>query len=134
MKLYWQGFDNNWVNSILRSPRAGVFLNLCSSQEQPTVDFFVRLNIPVWYPWGSAEETCARQNPSYWEKYIPPAHLLQRARSFLTAVPGPAPPAAEGSQEDNQPWRLFFAESCSLCNRTYAQEKAPYEGISLGKR
>ncbi len=32
--------------------RAGVFLNMCSSEEQPTVDFFVSLNIPVWYPWG----------------------------------------------------------------------------------
>ncbi len=90
-------------------PRAGVFLNLCSSQEQPTVDFFVRLNIPVWYPWGSAEESYARQNPSYWAKYMPPADMLQRAHSFLTGVPGLAPPATQGSEEDNRPWALFFS-------------------------
>lgn len=63
-------------------PRAGVFIDLSSSQVQPTAEFFVRYGIPVWYLWGTAEEAMARRNPSYWGKYIPPSHLLQRARSY----------------------------------------------------
>ncbi len=91
----------------LSYPRAGVFLDLHSSQEQPTIDFFVRLGIPVWYAWGSKEESCALKNPSFWMRYTPPAHLLQQAHSFLTAAPGPAPPLED---EDDQPWIAFFQE------------------------
>ncbi len=90
-------------------PRAGVFIDLCSPQEQPTVDFFVRLGIPVWYPWGTAQELRARQNPSYWAKYVPPAHMLQRAHSFLSATPDAPPSAAQGFDVDDRPWLVFFA-------------------------
>ncbi len=97
------GQFNSWF------PRAGVFLNLCNSEEQPTVDFFVRFNIPVWYPWGSAEESHALKNPSYWTRYIPPAHMLQRARSFLYVVPGPASSNIQDLEEDLHPWTVFLA-------------------------
>lgn len=90
-------------------PRAGVFVDLCSSEEQPTVDFFVQLNIPVWYPWGVAEEAEAHRNPSYWTKYTPPAHKLQQARTFLSATPRMAPLPKEHEGDDVQPWTNFFA-------------------------
>lgn len=87
--------------------RAGVFLDLCSPQEQPTVDFFVHLNIPIWYRWGSKETSRLQNNPSYWGKYIPPAHLLQKAQSFLIVAPPPPQPADTGT---DRPWTAFFAE------------------------
>lgn len=87
--------------------RAGVFLDLKSSEEQPTVDFFVRLGVPVWYPWGRAEESLTRKNPNFWRKYIPPTHLLQRAHSYLTL---PLVPAPSVSCEQHRPWESFFAE------------------------
>lgn len=87
--------------------RAGVFLDLSSTEVQPTVDFFVRLRIPVWYLWGSAEESLARKNPNYWGKYIPPSHLLQRAHSYLVS---PLVMETPASYERERPWDLFFAE------------------------
>ncbi len=93
-------------------PRAGVFIDLCSPQEQPSVDFFVRFKIPVWYRWGVTEESHARQNPSFWSKYIPPAHLLQQARSFLMAAPAVRHDSAvskERSAAEDRPWEVFFA-------------------------
>ncbi|KJA19781.1 hypothetical protein HYPSUDRAFT_204362 [Hypholoma sublateritium FD-334 SS-4] len=106
-------------------PRAGVFIDLCSSQEQPTVDFFVRLGIPVWYPWGTAQESEARRNPSYWAKYTPPAYLLQRAHSFLNAVPDLASSSAQGSEEDNRPWTVFFANRASHATGPMPAKKPP---------
>ena len=88
-------------------PRAGVFIDLKSSQVQPTVDFFVRCGIPVWYPWGNAEESLALKNPSYWEKYIPAPDLVQRARSYT--IPRPPTTTATSSNQD-KPWERFFAE------------------------
>lgn len=93
-------------------PRAGVFIDLKPSsgpQVQPTAEFFVRYGIPVWYLWGSAEEAMARRNPSYWGKYTPPSHLLQRAHSY-TIPRAPAPATAATSDHDNGPWESFFAE------------------------
>ncbi|KJA14273.1 hypothetical protein HYPSUDRAFT_208863 [Hypholoma sublateritium FD-334 SS-4] len=86
-------------------PRAGVFIDLKSSLVQPTVEFFVRCGIPVWYPWGTAEESLARKNPNHWRRYVPPAHLLQRARSYTI----PATVAASSS-DPVKPWEHFFAE------------------------
>lgn len=88
-------------------PRAGVFLDLNSAEDQPTVDFFVHLGIPVWYPWGSKEEHHAHRNPSFWKKYVPPSHLLQQVQSFLVGAPTLAPPA---ESDEDRPWVTFFQE------------------------
>ncbi len=42
--------------------RAGVLMNLLenSSVEKPTVDFYVKFGVPVWYHWGAREEAHAR--------------------------------------------------------------------------
>lgn len=106
-------------------PRAGVFIDLCSSIEQPTIDFLVRLNIPVWYPWGTAEELQVRRNPSYWAKYTPPPHMLQHARSFLNSVPGPIPSKSLDEEEDNQPWRAFIANRARRAIGPVATKKPP---------
>lgn len=106
-------------------PRAGVFIDLCSSHEQPTIDFFVRLNIPVWYPWGTAEEAQVRRNPSYWAKYTPAPHMLQRARSFLNSVPGPISSTDQDEQEDSQPWRAFFANRAHRVTGPMPTKKPP---------
>ncbi|PPR04912.1 hypothetical protein CVT24_007156 [Panaeolus cyanescens] len=35
-----------------KAPRAGVFMDwLAESKEQPTVDWFIKFKIPVWFPW-----------------------------------------------------------------------------------
>lgn len=81
--------------------RAGVFLDLSSPQEQPTVEFFIRLGVPVWYIWGPAEESQAVKNAAYWKKYIPPTHLLQREYSNI--IQAPASP-----YEQDRPWETFF--------------------------
>lgn len=87
--------------------RAGVFVDLCDSQEQPTVDFFVHLNVPVWYRWGPKEESHARNNPNYWQRYFPPAHLLQKAHSFLIVDPV----LLQAVEADaDRPWIAFFAD------------------------
>ena len=91
----------------LTYPRAGVFIDLSDSQIQPTVEFFVRCGIPVWYPWGTTEESLARKNPRHWTKYIPPSHLLQRAHSH--AVLEVSASVGESSDHD-KPWEAFFAE------------------------
>lgn len=106
--------------------RAGVFIKLSSSQAQrPTVEFFVRYGIPVWYAWGVAEESMALKNPKYWGKYIPPSHLLQRARSYI--VPGVLAPAiAASSDHDKKPWESFFAErQMRAAGRTMPAKKPP---------
>ncbi|KJA22157.1 hypothetical protein HYPSUDRAFT_668406 [Hypholoma sublateritium FD-334 SS-4] len=89
-------------------PRAGVFIDLSDSQVQPTVEFFVRCGIPVWYPWGATEESLARKNPNHWTRYIPPFHLLQCAHSNVT--PGVPTAIAEVPSDDDKPWESFFAE------------------------
>ncbi len=113
------GQFNEWF------PRAGVFIDLCSAQEQPTADFFVRLHIPVWYPWGIAEESRARQNPSYWAKYVPPEHLLQRVHSFLSGVPSPAAPPAQDSEEVDKPWIAFFKNRARRATGPIRTKKPP---------
>ncbi len=129
-KLFVQHTDEPTLSDIRKQigqfsewfPRAGVFIDLRSSQVQPTVDFFVRFKIPVWYPWGAAEESYARQNPDVWGKYVPPAHLLQQAHSFLTRTPAPAA-LLEDAQSEDRPWEAFFANRALRATGPMPQKK-----------
>lgn len=84
--------------------RAGVLMNLLdnSSVEKPTVDFYVKFGVPVWYHWGDREEAHARSNPVGFSRFVPPPQLLQLAKSFLVKEPTPV--------DDDRPWEVFFEE------------------------
>ncbi|KJA19625.1 hypothetical protein HYPSUDRAFT_204504 [Hypholoma sublateritium FD-334 SS-4] len=51
--------------------------------------------------------------------------MLQRARSFLNAVPGPAPSTAHESESDNQPWIVFFADRARRATGHIPTKKPP---------
>ena len=86
--------------------RAGIFLNLLEDNhtQQPTVEFYVRFGVPVWYHWGHREEALAQSNPEGFGRFVPPPHLLQTARSFLIKEPAVIPTIKA------RPWEVFFQE------------------------
>lgn len=86
--------------------RAGVFLNLLEETriQRPTVEFYVRFGVPVWYHWGHREEALALANPAGFGRFVPPAHLLQSARLFLIKEPTVITTINE------RPWEVFFEE------------------------
>ena len=86
--------------------RAGIFLNLLEDNhtQQPTVEFYVRFGVPVWYHWGHREEALAQSNPEGFGRFVPPPHLLQTARSYLIKEPAVIPIIKV------HPWEVFFQE------------------------
>jgi hypothetical protein len=70
----------------------GVFLDLVESHHhQFSVDFLIKYNVPVWYPWGSSEMKASDHNDSI-SRLAPPVHLLQETVTYIPISPSPLPP------------------------------------------
>ena len=101
---YWfsflseQRFKQVWLSGLSSSQvsmfspsvdRVGVFLQLLHpNREQPSVDWFCRYHVPVWYPWGRRESE-ASQSDQRLARFAPSPYQLQHAGTFLTRSPEP---------------------------------------------
>ena len=131
--LVEKGCPQDWLSAVqsslcdfsYRCPRVGTFLDIQNLEsEQPSVEWFYTWNIPVWY------------RPPKFGHLQPPAHILQRATTFLTKFPSrlrvsapprapspsrapstPPPPKYAGREYMDaqrayiatKPWQAFFA-------------------------
>ena len=126
-------------------PRVGTFLDIENPKdEQPSVEWFYSWNIPVWYRPGSS-------NPKH--SYLqPPAHILQRATTFLTnspspsqapspsRAPSPSPPSPPRNSDQarkaylaTKPWEAFFAAREIARKRKLAIETPSDRAIRLNR-
>jgi len=114
--------------------RAGVFLDLVEPhRHQFSVDFLVKYNVPVWYPWGSSEMKASDHNDSIL-RLTPPVHLLQETVTYIPISPSPLSPYSPApmlssvdpstSDDDNEkkPWIAFFAKRDELRKKTIENE------------
>jgi hypothetical protein len=92
------GLDEVWVDGVRTSPmmrfdgsalRVGVIMDILSPKEiQASVDWLCNFNVPVWYPWGTAEAAAARSDPNI-ARLAPHAYQLQSvSSSFFTKEVG----------------------------------------------
>lgn len=72
-------------------PRAGLVVNLMHNDDrgQPSMQWLLEHNIPVWYPWNEAVTRYASQNNL--ASLAPPPHLLQNLQTTFFSTPS-APP------------------------------------------
>ena len=103
-QLWLSGISSSLVSTFSPSiDRVGVFVQLLHpSREQPSVDWFCRYHVPVWYPWGR-RETDASLSDSRLARFAPLAFQLQEVGTFLTrspeppSIPHPSTPAPQAS-------------------------------------
>ena len=143
--LHEAQMDQIWISSINMSSavdfygteRVGLYLDVVDTEtNQPSVEWFCRCNVPVWYLWNTREIDAINTKP-WLSNYAPPAHLLQQASTIITKSPqaaparqaspvrpaspapptSPAAPAAQASQAPparqaprTKTWREFLAE------------------------
>ena len=102
-----QRFTQIWLSGIKSSlvatftpsvDRVGVFLHLIHPhREQPSVDWFCRYQIPVWYPWG-LKETESSLRDRRLARFAPLPFQLQEMGTFMTKSPQqPSIPQASSS-------------------------------------
>ena len=101
-QLWLSGLSLSLVSTFSPSvDRVGVFLQLLhTNREQPSVDWFCRYHVPVWYPWGR-RETDASLLDKRLARFAPFAFQLQEVGTFLTRSPEPPsfpPPSAANTQ------------------------------------
>lgn len=92
--LIGQGIEHTWVDALISStvcsfdlatPRSGIFLHLgAGNGSQPSVEFFYRFGVPVWYPWGKDQASNAK-----WAHIAPLAYQLQLGTTSITRAPRP---------------------------------------------
>ena len=101
---YWFGFLSDqrfkqiWLSGLRSSlvstfspsvDRVGVFVELIHrNREQPSVDWFCRYNVPVWYPWGHRETEAALTDRRL-ARFAPLPFQLQEVGTFITRSPEP---------------------------------------------
>jgi len=106
----------NGVANFDTDSRIGVFLNITRpEQRQFSVDWFVKFNVPVWYPWGKNEKEAASNSPSL-SRLAPLPHHLQQVATILHKSPHRSlPEEGEVVVPAIQPWIVFLAD-CKVVN------------------
>lgn len=109
----------NWLNGILCStvcsfspstPRVGTFISLGASLSlQPPVEWFCKFNVPVWYPWGAAEEALVQKIPSF-NAYTPPAEMFQHEILQGSIPSALSTPLRMGEIMTFIPWQEFLMD------------------------
>jgi hypothetical protein len=113
-QIWLSGIRSSLVSTFTPSvDRVGVFLQLIHPhREQPSVDWFCRYSIPVWYPWSQREIEAARSDPRL-ARFAPAPYQLQEATTFLSKSPEP-PSMAEPSSSRSQPSFSTKTFDCKL--------------------
>jgi hypothetical protein len=114
-------FPQSWLSGVMAStaasfsdeiPRAGVFINPIEERPiygyRPTIQWFCRFHVPVWYPWTARHASIAQERPAI-AALAPPAELLQQATTFLVHTPIPQPQLRTTMGERKcSSWTEFF--------------------------
>ena len=113
-QVWLSGLNSSQVSTFSPSvDRVGVFLQLIHpNREQPSVDWFCRFHVPVWYSWGRNESEASRSNQRL-ARFAPTPYQLQQVGTFLTRTPEP-PSMPEPSSSNVQPSILREAFDCEL--------------------
>jgi hypothetical protein len=113
-QVWLSGLNSSQVSTFSPSvDRVGVFLQLIHpNREQPSVDWFCRFHVPVWYPWGRNESEASRSNQRL-ARFAPTPYQLQQVATFLTRTPEP-PSMPEPSSSNVQPSISREAFDCEL--------------------
>ncbi len=92
--LLEKGVERTWLDSLASSVtcrfhpdtiRTGIFLRLpVKDSFQPSVDWFCRYKVPVWYAWGKEQA----QDPRF-ASFAPLTHQLQIGTTILLHSPSP---------------------------------------------
>ena len=87
-QIWLSGIRSSLVSTFTPSvDRVGVFIQLIHRhREQPSVDWFCRYNIPVWYHWGH-RETEASLKDRQLARFAPLPFQLQEVATFMTKTP-----------------------------------------------
>ncbi|KJA28283.1 hypothetical protein HYPSUDRAFT_197188 [Hypholoma sublateritium FD-334 SS-4] len=90
--LLEKGAERTWIESLINSEvscfrpnvvRSGTFLHLIAQDSfQPSVEWFCKYHVPVWYHWGPEQAS----NPRFAE-LAPPTYLLQMSATAFTRSP-----------------------------------------------
>jgi hypothetical protein len=101
----------NCVARFDTNSRVGIFLDIVRPQQhQFSVDWFMKFNVPVWYPWGSSEQAAALDMSSV-SRLAPLPHHLQHVATILHKSPSEMLPGNGGViVSDRQPWIIFLAK------------------------
>ncbi|KAF5317344.1 hypothetical protein D9611_003550 [Ephemerocybe angulata] len=127
--MHWKGtlremgYPPVWLDALEslardRCERSGIFFSFLHAGlvtvDEPTLDFFVNCNVPVWYEWDSMASSCRDADK---DKYLPPVQTRVHARledytdlarpliaAGPTAAPSEQPPPIEEVDEDRRPW------------------------------
>ncbi|KAJ3507735.1 hypothetical protein NLJ89_g6134 [Agrocybe chaxingu] len=86
--LMHEDFTERWLNGLvassvgdfsLRTPRAGIVIDwMRTDKTRPPIQWFLDLNIPLWFPWTVHHEEYIRTTGK-WDFIRPPQHILQDA-------------------------------------------------------
>lgn len=86
-QAWLSGLQSFILGAFAKISRVGTFLDpFVREIDQPTVAWFCKLNIPVWYRWGSAEARSVQYNADL-QHLQPPPEVLQQAITFLVKSP-----------------------------------------------
>jgi hypothetical protein len=109
--LYEGGIDEIWISTInmssavdfYRTERVGLYVDIVNTEtNQPSIEWFCRCNVPVWYLWNQREIDAIETMP-WLSNYAPASHLLQEAGTIITKLPSvqqsPESPEAPGLPE-----------------------------------
>ncbi|TEB28037.1 hypothetical protein FA13DRAFT_1633621 [Coprinellus micaceus] len=80
------GLSSAWIDEMIHSPiadynslsvrRVGCIIDLLHPDPgQPDVDWFLNAGVPVWYPWGKAEDREVGKRPEF-AAHRPPAQII----------------------------------------------------------
>ena len=128
----------NWPQTLLcaihscvarfdANSRVGIFLDIVQPQEhQFSVDWFMKFNVPIWYPWGSSEQAAAL-NMSSVSRLAPLPHHLQHVAMILHKSPSEMLPQIGGiTAPDRQPWIAFLVKRQEM-NANREKRESPEE-------
>lgn len=127
--------ERNWPQTLLSAVhscvadfthhgRVGLFVKLVQPDvDQYSLEWFLRFNVPIWYPWGKAETDAASRQLSM-SRFAPLAYQLQEVATMLHKYPGVVTPLNVNSKPvDSQPWVAFFAKREVLNTKMLSWEK-----------
>lgn len=93
---------------------------------QPSVDFFLKFNVPVWYPWGPDEEVAAATNPHIARLAPLARHVEEALVGWGLQEPSAGPRVALSIEEE---WAKFVEgrrtrREHRICQETGAQTQS----------
>lgn len=126
----------NWPQTLLcairscvatfdSNSRVGIFLDIAQPKHyQFSVDWFMKFNVPVWYPWGINEQAAALKMTSV-SRLVPLPHHLQHVATILHKCPDENLANSGGIVAPaEQPWNAFLAKRREMTVNMEKRESA----------